>query len=853
MKNEVIKIRGARVHNLKNVDADIPIGKITCISGPSGSGKSSLAFHTLFGESKRRYLNSFPTYMKFFTERPPAADVDSITPVLPAFGLHQVNPIIGARSVVVDVMGLTPLFQNFFYRYSDKICPDHRVPLVEGSIEQTLISYAEKSKSSKFYIFVDKTKYLEVHSIQDLPSYSFREGKRDIFEESDRYWEVGRFTAKSMKGVLEQIQTFTAHSIRDFWVWDGNSELEPIKFIYQYHCPKCDKELLREKRLNYFSPYNALGACDTCSGYGANLEYDYTKFYNQELSILEDGVNFLKYKKFAKHKDDLMVQTKDMKLSLAKPLKEMPKEFFEMLHNGKGKFCGFGKMITYMEKRRYKPHIRMLIRSLQKEIKCQDCQGTRLGKTVDYYGLKIGKKYVTIKDFTQNDLGLLYSDIVKSDKPELADIERILELACKLGLSHLDSLRKTKSLSAGEYQRLLMMKYLSFNGTSSLFVFDEPSLGLSEKEQQWLFEGFKDLTDQGNTVVLVDHSEFLKKKSDVVIEMGPGAGELGGEVLAKSKSAKLNYKIKYPSIKKIKTITAAKKGFFGIKQPVVYGKEFQDIYLPYNKLSLIQGSSGSGKTAVITHTLANAIAKKINISPVTKIEADYKRLFLDEDFKDITLVDANLNRYTSRSTVGSMTGFAALVRKHFSSTPQAKSMGLKDGHFSANSVLGQCSVCDGKGILTIEMQFLEDVVMPCEHCKGRKLEPRYAEIFDGKIEAWEAYHKPFAEIVDMIRLTPKYKTLWEYMKLLNIGYLSLERTMMSLSGGERQRLYLLSKMATKLENQLLIFENLSFGLSAREVDGMGQLLLQLVSQGNTLVLIDQNPLFEGFSHYQVSF
>lgn len=852
MKNDVIKIRGARVHNLKNVDADIPLGKVTCISGPSGSGKSSLAFHTLFGESKRRYLNSFPTYLKFFTERPPAADVDSITPVLPAFGLHQVNPIIGARSMVMDVMGLTPLLQNFFYRYGEKICPEHKVLLQEGSIEETLISYSELKNSKRFYLFIDKTKYLEVHSIQDLPSYSFRDGGRDIFDADDKLWEVGRFSQKSMKGALEELQRFTAKGVRDFWIWDGE-ELESIRFSYEYHCPKCEKELLKEKRLNYFSPYNALGACSVCSGYGANLEYDYNKFYNDELSVDENAIQFLTYKKFAKFNKDLLLEMKAMKISTKKPLKELPKKFFNMLHDGGDIFCGFGRMIQYMEKRRYKPHIRILIRSLQKEVECSNCQGTRLGSVVDYYGVKTSGKYQTIKDYIQDDLSGLFERISKSKIKELTDIKTIVTLANDLGLGHLSLLRKTKSLSAGEYQRLLMMKYLSFKGTSSLFVFDEPSLGLSEIEQKSLLKGIQNLTEQGNTVVLVDHSEYLKSNSDHLIEMGPAAGENGGKVVARSQKESSDYKIEYPKIKTIKKVSTAKKGFFGIKKPAVYGKEFQDVFIPYNKLTLIKGASGSGKTAVITHALANAVAKKLGIDPVTKTQFDYAKLYLDQDFKDITVVDANLNRYTSRSTVGTMTGFTGLVRKHFASTPQAKSMGLKEGHFSSNSVLGQCSVCEGKGILTIEMQFLEDVVMTCEHCNGKKLEPRYAEIFDGKIEAWEAYHKPFSEIVDLIRLTPKYKTLWEYMKLLNVGYLSLERTMMSLSGGERQRLYLLSKMASKLENQLIIFENLSFGLSAKEIDGMGQLLMQIVNQNNTLVLIDQNPLFEGFSHYQVSF
>lgn len=845
MAENMIKIRGARVHNLKSVDVDIPMKKISCFTGPSGSGKSSLAFHTLYAESKRRYLNSFPNYLKFFSDRPPAVDVDEISPVLPCFALHQINPIIGARSMVMDVMGLTSAFQNIFYRYGERICPFHKEKLIESTLESQLELLIKKTEGKRFYLFVERESYLKLYPSSEFPSYSFGEKERRYFSQEDFFWEIGRFSQKSSKGVLEQIHLFLEREIKDFYLLvDKASELNEVTFSHSYQCPQCDISFSKAKKLSYFSSYNALGACSKCDGYGANLEYDFHKIVDENLSLKEKGILLFRHKRLHRRQTQILEMAREMGFSTTEPIKKLSQDFFELLENGKGKFPGLKKIRKDLEKHRYKPFIRILIRSIQKEVVCSSCEGTRIGDQSQYFGVKLkDNSFYQLRELLKLDLKNLATYFEKGEVGEL------ISLACSLGLGHLSLSRKSRTLSSGEYQRLLMLKYLSFKGTSSLFVFDEPSLGLSECEQSWLFKGFQKLKEQGNTVVIVDHSTYLASRSDQVFRMGPGAGERGGELLKGRAKEKRNL-VKLPKIKKIKNLG---EKYFGVEKPSVYGRDFSSIHLPYGKLSLVRGPSGSGKTASIIHCLANQIQKNINEEFLTKVPSSCEKLILPEVFKGIVIVDANLNRYTSRSTVGSMTGFAGVVRKHFSQTAQAKSMGLQMGHFSSNSALGQCPTCEGKGFLTVEMQFLEDVTMVCEDCSGHKIEPRYAEVSDGKMEVWEAFKSPLSEVISNFRLTPKFKNLWSYMKLLNLDYLSLDRTVMSLSGGERQRLYLLSQMAKKLENQLIIFENLSFGLSEREMEGIGLLLLDLVKLKNTLILIDQNPFFENFSHYTVSF
>jgi excinuclease ABC subunit A len=272
-----------------------------------------------------------------------------------------------------------------------------------------------------------------------------------------------------------------------------------------------------------------------------------------------------------------------------------------------------------------------------------------------------------------------------------------------------------------------------------------------------------------------------------------------------------------------------------------------------NAINWVYGESGTGKTSFLVHLLANEVHKKVFGTRLSYEDYEFKKLKGIEDFKDVILINSGLDKVSSRSTVATFTDLGAFVRKYFAGLEVSKKLNLKEGHFSSNSELGQCSSCEGRGVKLVEMHFMEDVEFVCEDCQGKKLKPYYANISDGNITAYEAFSKPISEILPHIRLTPKGKRIWEYFKILKLDYLSLDRTLTSLSGGERQRLQLLSLLDKKVECTLIIFENLTSGLSYHEFEPLAELLHQLAGSGNTLIVIDQNSFFDKIAQHQIKF
>ena len=851
-KNIVIK--GARVNNLKNVDLEFPLNKMTCFLGPSGSGKTSLAFQTIHSESKRRFLNSFPTYLKFFSDRPAPVDVDEIYPVLPVFGLPQINPVVGTRSNVADVMHLTELLQSHFFNYSEELCPEHKVPFKAREFSDILKSYVEDD--SNHHLFIKAQDFLDLFVNLPLPTRSLKSTRAKTiteFEKEHDFWEVARFKPQSIERINDKVKDYIAKGV-DVYVF--STELKKLKHVTfkkglrACSVDGCGHSAIENKTPLYFSPYNALGACNNCSGFGETLDYDQDKLVDLEKSVSEDGVLLLNYKRYLPQKAEFKKVLKKNKISLTEPIKNLPQIFWDLLYIGEGNYYGFNYYFSYLERKKYKMNVRIFIRNLQKSIPCNVCSGSRLSTETNQFFL--GQNHnITLKslfdntiDNIQKKLGeIKYTD--KNAKKAFDKILGLLKIASSIGLGHLSLDRKAKTLSAGEYQRLLLLKYLTYDGTGALFIFDEPSLGLSSIELKYLNKAFQHLISRGNTIVLVEHNKFLAEQSDHIIQMGPEAGYHGGEVLYQGTSDKF----KWPQVKfKLEKTKLSKPQKIKIKKPSIYGRNIQDIEIVKAGINWIHGPSGSGKTGAIVNTLAAHIHYNIYGEHLNMTRGKFDSITGVLDFEDVIIVDANLNRYTSRSTVGSMTGLFPVVRKHFANLAISKSMGLVEGNFSYNSALGACPKCEGKGVNVVEMQFLEDIVLTCEDCEGKKLKPIYANISDGEMTVHESFSNPLHKVLESIKLTPKFQRVEKYLNLLNLDYLSLNRQINSLSGGEKQRIYLLSKLQKKLENSLLIFENISFGLSEKELFAQAKLMQKLTEDGNTIIIIDQSEIFEKIAH-----
>ncbi|MDP7321318.1 MAG: hypothetical protein QF441_11950 [Bacteriovoracaceae bacterium] len=853
---DFIKIRGARVHNLKNIDLDIPLNKLTCFFGPSGSGKTSLAFHTLYSESKRRFLNSFPTYLKFFSERPAPVDVDEIYPVLPVFGLPQINPVVGARSNVSDIMHLTELLQSHFYHNSKEQCPIHHEEFVPLEIQHYLNKNFKLNDEDIYHVFITSQSFIEFFSDQPFPSRSLkstRSKKITDFDESHKLWEVHRFKKKHLNKLEQKLAPYLDLNIELYIFSPDSLKLQKIEFQRnKFICPieGCIRESIGQKSPLIFSPYNPLGACTKCGGFGEVLDYDEDKLIDKNKSVKDGGVSLLNYKRFSGQKEELIKVLKKKKISITKPIAELGEDFRKILYEGEDYYGGFNAYFHYLERKKYKMNVRIFTRNIQKSSTCTDCKGTRLGAMISqffYFDCSLNELMcLSVESIYEKLKNIKKTGLKREEKKSLNKMVYILKVAHDIGLGHLMLLRKTKSLSAGEYQRLLLLKYLSYEGTGALFVFDEPSLGLNKQEIQTLEKSFRDLIAKKNTVILIDHNQYFRENSDYLVEMGPGVGEKGGEILSQGKAHKKQQSQK--EVLKLAPVKSKKK-FLEIKEIRVHDKSFGNAKVILNNITVVTGRSGSGKSAVYLNTLANYLYYQNYESYLNLPKGSFKKISGVPQFNDVIIVDSNLNRFTSRSTVGSMTGLFPVVRKHFLKLTQAKSMGLKDGHLSYNSQLGQCPKCEGKGELIIEMQFLEDVKLTCEDCQGKKLKPIYAEITDGNMTVDESYSLPLSKVLDNIQLTPKFQRVYEYLKILNLDYLSLNRQVNSLSGGEKQRIYLLSKLQKNLSNSFLLFENLSFGLSEKELVKTAEFLQSLLDQNNTIVIIDQHPLFQSIAAY----
>jgi excinuclease ABC subunit A len=860
-----IEIRGARVHNLKNVDLDIPLRKLICFAGPSGSGKTSLAFHTLLTESKRRFVNSFPNSMKFFTDRPAAVDVDSIFPVLPVFGLPQINPVMGSRTAVCDVMRLTDSLQNLYFTAAKELCPVHDIEL---HIRDVGVQLRDQVKAlvpnGVYHILLTPNEFIRVFGEGYIPprSYSLKRKTIEAFqEEGEDYWEVMRFKFENLDSLEKKWQELKLSQYPLNYMLVGPDFKKPqlLKFHFEKVCPKCDFESKPAQTVSAFSPYSALGACPNCNGYGANLVYDDKKIIDKELTIQEGGLKLLNYGPFQDAYESLLKILKKNKIPTDTPIKKLPKDFFELLDEGQGAYPGYADLKKYLESKKYKPSVRIYIRHMQKEEPCKVCMSTRLNKNVHHYRISLGGRLWGLQEImsltVEDALQLFSLKKLNTETHEARlyrDICEKLKLATEMGLNHLSLLRRAKSLSAGEYQRLLLIKYLTFKGVDSLFVLDEPSLGLGETELKKLIEGLRQIIDQGNTVILIDHSEYVQKNADHLFVMGPGSGKLGGEILYQGPPKKY-FTTKENVVWDTKKPRNKSPSFIEVSSPSIYGKNYPDFKVPLEEMVWVTGDSGSGKSANLIKIMANTLYKKLYSEWLEEDEFTVKSVKNPNKFDDVMVISSDLNRFTSRSSVGTITEFSSVIRKHFLKLPVAKSMNLKEGHLSANSELGMCPRCEGKGSLIIEMQYLEDIVLECEDCKGLKIKPLYANISDGKMTVAEAYNLPLNQVLERIELTPKFRRIWEYLKILNLDYLSLDRGLNTLSGGEKQRVYLLSKLMKTIQNSLLIFENLSFGLSEKELKMLGTFLQDLLQLKNTIVIIDSSTCFQHLASSKLEF
>lgn len=855
-----IRIRGARTHNLKNINLDLKINKITCLAGPSGSGKTSLAFHTLLTESKRRYLNSFPNDFKFFFDIPNTVDVDEIAPVLPVWGLSQINPVVGSRPVVADHLGIHQDLEKIFFMDGFPACHLHKKFLQRIKNNQAIVNQIElKSQGGEVVasLLVDRDRYKDVFGHGAFPARSFSENDNTMraYDIRDQLWEIGRYKRSSLEKLSQQLESeFKRFEIQHLKLFIDR-ELKSFNNQDEWVCPDCEVSSKRLATTPFeLSPYNPVGACSECQGHGMNLVYDRDKLVREpHLSIKEGAVYLVRYSRFVHYLPALIKFFKKEGLDPGIPFQQLPDKKWNLLFDGGDHFPGLTNLIEYLEAKKYKKNVRIYLRGLQKEVICQKCSGSRLSQLASQYAIEIDSKVIFLKDLvleTASNTAELMVDLKKkiTEKKKKTDsdesvLKLISSLILKLNTSdnlNLNNLKlntKVKSLLVGEYQKLLLAKILSYEGSGALFILDEPSVGLSLTEQQCLFHELENLRSQGNTILIVDHSELIQKLSDEIIVMGPGAGHEGGEILYQGKFKSSKSKIEFKKEKNTSPTWPLMLSSRNINYRLINDLSFES-----NRINVLKGvSSSSQKHQIATSVLFNLIST--HLSNKDQLQSDVG--FQGFDYlKSCYFFDGGLGRMTSRSTIGSTTGLSQLVRKEFCRLPLSKALELEEGHFSAYSPIGQCTSCEGRGVRTVDMQFLEDIQFTCDDCRGMKIKPYYGSMTNGSWSFHEVMNRPMSKVLPSIRLTPKFQRIYDSIQKLNLDYLELDRPLITLSGGERIRVKLLSNLETIQSQNIYIFDNLSLGLSKIDLYKVMSLLRSIAMQENTFILIDESPIVE---------
>ena len=841
---ENIKIRGARTHNLKNLNIDIPLNKITTLYGPSGSGKTSLAFATLYQESKRRLINSFPSDIKFFWDIPQTVDVDSLSPVLPTWGLGQINPVRGSQMVASDLMNLTEKFQQIFFTLGKNCCPQHQIPYEKKTLPFYLEEIIDKSPKDIFHLFIRRGDFINIYP-RGIPSRSLGDTIRD-FDRTDTWWEIVRFK-RGHRDKIENLLTETPalnHITYFKVVSHASNHIVDIFYTPQRHCPECYKiETVKIKNAMMLSPYHGVGACEKCRGHGSILVYDREKLIkDSHLSLKEGAVALLNFKPLRRHKKTLHEAFKKKGLSVTKAFEQLPEKKWPLLYEGHGKWPGFNKIFQYFESKKYKKSIRIFSRKLKKEILCTHCNGTKLNLAVRFMTISLDNEKISYGDFFQKRAGeaLEILDRLKEELPIINQVKKMLHTACHLGLEHIPLTKKVKELSASQYQRMLLIKFLSYKGSGTLFIFDEPTASLSQKEEKIVFKYLRQLRDQKNTLLLVEHSPFIIKSSDHVIEMGPSSGLSGGRVLYAGRPKNTLSKISL-RMRKQKTFDRY------ISVQGAYDPSSRQDYsytLPIGGISLVCAESSLDKSSLVTKLLSSHFSTNQQKTPSATIECH-------DRFDKVLSFLGRPESTTSRSTIGTFLGLIGYLRKHYTALPLCQTLNLSPGHFSHHSPLGQCPTCKGRGIIEIEMNFLENIQLACDDCKAMKLRPLYALIRDGQMTYHKAVNAPIVHAFKNVKMTPKVLKIIHYLKLLKLDYLSLDRPLATLSGGERQRLHLLCEIQSQPTKSLLFLENISFGLSPTELSSLLELIYQIRDRGNTIVILDENPLLKKFVEHTV--
>ena len=906
--DNAIKIRGARQHNLKNIDVDIPRDKLVVITGLSGSGKSSLAFDTIYAEGQRRYVESLSSYARMFLGVMDKPDVDTITGLSPAISIDQKSTSRNPRSTVATVTEVYDYLRLLFARVGIPHCPicDRKVSrrtvedivnevmkLPLGSKLMLLAPIVQQKKGEFLHISEQyRTKGFSrvrvdgiIYALDEFPELKKQE-KHDIEIVVDRF-VLSPDLLSRISGSIEQALDLGQGIIKLLKINDNSTSIdgratedntEILTYSQRYACEHHPDELIPELEPRLFSFNAPQGACPTCTGLGTRLEVDPNLILNKNLTIAEGGIRpFNRVNNDSWWLKRLESVGKKHNFSIHTPIKDLPEDALKKILYGTGdekykvKVSGTGKwsagaeyestyegVIPNLERRHATTDSDFMRKDIERFMRireCQTCHGARLKPAV----LAVTVNDLNIVDLCKLDvdqaLEVLSQDLKFSEadkiiaEPILKEIKERVKFMQDVGLGYLELGRAANTLSGGEAQRIRLATQIGSGLQGVLYVLDEPSIGLHQRDNDKLIATLKHLRDLKNTVLVVEHDEDTMLESDFIIDIGPGAGNRGGEVIAAGTPQEVmnnensltgRYLSGKEKIATPKKRRSPKKG----KELVVRGARENnlkniDAHFPLGVITVVSGVSGSGKSTLVNSILANELLARLHRAQT--VAGTHDHIEGIENLDKCIVIDQSPIGRTPRSNPATYTGVFNQIRALFAAQPEAEIRGYKAGRFSFNVRGGRCETCQGDGVNKIEMHFLPDVYVTCPACHGRRYNREALEIkYKGK-DISEVLDMTIDEAVEFFENIPAVASKLKTIKEVGLGYIKLGQPATTFSGGEAQRIKLATELSRRSTGKTLyILDEPTTGLHTDDVKRLLAILNRLVDGGNSMIIIEHN-------------
>jgi excinuclease ABC subunit A len=890
MKKSIIA-RGIRVHNLKNITIEIPHKKLIVITGVSGSGKSSLAFDTLFAEGQRRYIESFSAYARQFLEKMDKPDVDHIEGIPPAIAIQQKNQVKNRRSTVGTATEINDYLRLLFARIGKTYCGSCKrhvqidtVPLIvetilslpEGTrflvtfpitISQKIPSQTQVNilkERGLIRILADntiiditsKTKDWDIRSAKVVYGVIDRLVVKDVIKE--RLVDAIETAYRMGEGHLSIIyNTQTATTSYDQKITSIDIQGSPwieLKYSKQFFCSYCNIEY-PEPVPTLFSFNNPVGACPKCQGFGHTIAINLDAIIPDKEKTLNQGaiapwntptysIMFESVKKAA--------STYDIPLNI--PFRKLTKDQVKLILEGTADFCGVYEFFQKLEQQKYKMHIRVFLSKYRGYTLCQNCKGTRLksqalnvlikNKNItDICSMTIEKTYQFFEELQLTNYEKSVAHLL------LQEIKKRLDYMIKVGLEYLTLDRMTRTLSGGEAQRVNLTTSLGSSLVNTLYILDEPSIGLHPRDTDRLIQILKQLQNIGNTIVVVEHEKEIIREADEIIDIGPGAGENGGTIVYQGTFHNLpanNSSLTGQYLKGNKDIKIPRNRRKCSKKAIVLYDASQnnlkgiDVIFPLNMLVCITGVSGSGKSTLVQDTLYGAIKKK-KMQKYTEFDGKHKSIEGAQLITDVVLIDQSPIGRTPRSNPITYIKVFDEIRRLFASTRDAKIRKLDISSFSFNVVGGRCEHCEGAGYITVDMQFLADIDITCDKCGGKRFNKKVLDIKYKNKNIHDILEMTVDEAIIFFHELPRVTKGLRFLEDTGLSYLRLGQPATTLSGGEAQRLKISTYMAQEdVDSMLFIFDEPTIGLHMDDIQKLLTCFQKLIEAGHSLIVVEHN-------------